>query len=463
MVFKPFIRTAFVAAALAATVAGCGDDDGDGTPDARPSIDAAGNIDAADTTDAAGDTDAATDPDATVDVDGSTPDATIPDPDAAIPPDAAPDAAPPPDADLTPDAAPPATTIADLRAAADGAVGPFVLEGVYVTYVRFIGYYIQAEAAGPAIFVYTDDVTPTVTVGNRIDLVVTAVGSYHGSKQITGATITHNDGGSYDVLANLAQTLSTDAGIAPSEEYESELVRVTGLHVVSGGSPNFVATYGTAPITVNYYSFEGTELALCPGAVLDTVGIVDESDGTYTLRSYYATDASNVVLTGCFPPSMDNWDFEDWTTTNPPPGFIKVNTGFTLTQATDPAPHGGTSSGLLTWATSSNQNLRTEYRAPVTAGSEYACHGWFLDNDSDGRVRIYITWFRADDTSTNTFPSGSTGYTVDGTAWQELVTTATAPTDAVSMACAVRTYSQNGSTEVTVNVDDISITPTPTP
>src|SRR5664279_1138334 len=93
------------------------------------------------------------------------------------------DAAPAIDAKQFLDAPPPMIvdgTIADVRAAADGAIG-FKLSGVTVTYIKPqvgdptsdpAGFTIQTDLAGPAIFVAVDPVSlPIVPVaGDVVDL-----------------------------------------------------------------------------------------------------------------------------------------------------------------------------------------------------------------------------------------------------------------------------------------------------
>ena len=87
-----------------------------------------------------------------------------------------------------------AAQIADVRAAVDGTVNDLPVHGVYVTYTKpplgadVAGFFVQATAAGPAIFVAVDPTTlPTpVKVGDMVDFEVNAVATQSGLKAAIG-------------------------------------------------------------------------------------------------------------------------------------------------------------------------------------------------------------------------------------------------------------------------------------
>ncbi|MFW5741399.1 MAG: hypothetical protein ACOC1F_13645, partial [Myxococcota bacterium] len=236
----------------------------------------------------------------------------------------------------------------------------------------------------------------------------------------------------------------------------------TSLTITGGISPDYTAEFGDPAVSIDYYSYEGSALGLCTGATLDTIGVISESNGTYSLRSYYQTDASNVDTANCAVPTMDNWDLEDWTTSDPAPGFVKGTpseaANYSMTQSTENHTPGGQYCADLTWSTSENADIIPEYKHPVTPGTTYTCGAWFLDNDPAGRARVYIIWHTSagDD---NDFPSG--GYTSDSADWQELTYSAEAPADAISVSCAIRLYdvSSNWDGDATVLFDDMSVSP----
>ena len=159
-------------------------------------------------------------------------------------------------------------------------------------------------------------------------------------------------------------------------------------------------------------------------------------------------------------PSNENWDLEDWTTTNPPPGFEKATAAelasYSMTQSAQNHTPGGAYSAELTWTTQNNVDIHPQYRYPVTAGMQYSCHGWFLDNDPAGRLRFFIGWYNAADVLTRDF---SLTYTTDSAAWQELVYQSTAPAGAVAMICGIRLYDIAATWDgnATILFDDLSI------
>jgi hypothetical protein len=391
--------------------------------------------------------------------------------DAGTPPPAdsgpAPDAGPAADSGPAPDAGGGGgngadVTITELRGMAPGAIDR-TLRDVYVTYVREVGYTVQKDAAGPAIYVYTN-AAPGVSVGNMVTIGVTEVDDYNGLAEITGSSVVSNDNGTYDVDANLSQDISTGAGTALSEDLESELVNLTGVSVIEGcGGRNWTVEYGTGPVTAELYAYDST--GICAGVTLDiNRAVVSEFNAAYDISMYYETDFS---LTGGNCPAqdttMDNWDFEDWSQSDPPPGFSSATCGFSATQETTTV-NGGSSSMKLTWDDTSTQRIETLHHHPVTPGNTYTCGAQVYDNDPQGRVRIHLVWFDGvGGVLGNT--ANDAEYSTDQAAWQALTSDhmsngpIAAPTGAATATCAIRMYDEGTFTEATVYVDDLYITP----
>ncbi len=90
----------------------------------------------------------------------------------------------------------PSQQIADVLATADGGGLTLPIQGALVTYTKPVlgldpaGFFLQADQAGPAIFVAVDPATlsPVPVVGDEVDLTVTDVVTNTGLKQITGIT-----------------------------------------------------------------------------------------------------------------------------------------------------------------------------------------------------------------------------------------------------------------------------------
>ena len=142
--------------------------------------------------------------------------------------------------------------IAAVRASADGSVPNMPIQGVYVTYTKPVlgqdaaGFFIQGEAAGPAIFVAVDPATlnPPVQVGDEVDLMVTDVVTTAGLKAVTGL-----GGATVITSGNPIDPLVTDVSSATDlvsalDTYESRAIKITGslnAAFVSAGAPQ-VAT-----------------------------------------------------------------------------------------------------------------------------------------------------------------------------------------------------------------------------
>ena len=125
--------------------------------------------------------------------------------------------------------------IAAVKAAADGAVD-LMVSGVFVTYVKpalgmdVAGFFVQAEASGPAIFVAIDPASlmPSPKVGDELEFTATEVGTNAGVKQVTAITAAAlvSTGNPIDPLVtdvNMASDLVTNLDM-----YESRVIKLSG-------------------------------------------------------------------------------------------------------------------------------------------------------------------------------------------------------------------------------------------
>ena len=134
-------------------------------------------------------------------------------------------------------------------------------------------------------------------MGNKIDLKIAKLSSFNGILEADDTTVLANDNGTYDVVTNLAQTLSTGAGTAPSDALESQLVALNDATVESGSAPAFQVRYGTGPAASRLFATE--DPGLCVGATFDFIGVVTEWTSGPQLESTRSEDFSNLDTTGC--------------------------------------------------------------------------------------------------------------------------------------------------------------------
>lgn len=118
--------------------------------------------------------------------------------------------------------------------------------------------------------------------------------------------------------------------------------------------------------------------------------------------------------------------------------------------------HGGTSSCKLTWTTTSTRWIQQE--VPVNEGASYTFSFWAYDNDPFGRIRVYMRWY---DGSGNRISNSEGSYSIDGTDWQQLSLTASAPATAETIHVEVRVYDVSWGDSITSSsayVDDALLT-----
>ncbi len=188
---------------------------------------------------------------------------------------------------------PDATTIGALRAMPNGPVTARLC-GVYVTTVTSSSFYVQRAQQGPAINVFLGS-TPMVSRGNLVDLEVTSLADFNGLRQVGNGSVLANDGGSFDVLTNIARNFQV-TGEVPSESNESELVRLLMAEVIeqTDAASQWVISYGTVTAPL----FAPNDPGLCIGARVDLLGVSNDFFGRQ-IAVFSAGDFSNLNTSAC--------------------------------------------------------------------------------------------------------------------------------------------------------------------
>ena len=348
-------------------------------------------------------------------------------------------------------------TLEQVRSAPVGPVS-FSLSGLYVTYVRPAassgnGFYVQKVRTGPGLFMALGSVSPSVQVGNLIDVEITNVADDHGLREADAFTVTANDAVARDVTF-LVQDFT--GGGAVNESTESELLRINNARVVSGWTLEARVTFGASSSTRIYYdALDTLSTGVCPGMVLDIQAPAGEFDTTYRLTPFRNADFLRLDATACGALDNSNWDFEDWTYADPPEDFLKMTEAFTAAQETSIVSR-GSASAALTWTSIDNQDFYQAWFTPVTSGTLYTYHVWTFDNDLGGRGRTAIAPY---DTTMTPQTKDYGSYTSDTGAWAELTHEFT-PALSGFMTPFVRLYDVSGSWDgsSTIYIDDWALT-----
>lgn len=155
--------------------------------------------------------------------------------------------------------APPAQVSAQIATARASADGPadLPINGAFVTYVKpsigsdAPGFFVQAEAPGPALFVAVApaSLSPSPVAGDKLSFTISAMGTAAALRQATAITslVRLSQG---NALAALAQEVS-GAGdlISGIAGYESELIGISGSITggfAASGTDYLAASFGTA-------------------------------------------------------------------------------------------------------------------------------------------------------------------------------------------------------------------------
>ncbi len=142
--------------------------------------------------------------------------------------------------------------IAAVRAAMDGSGLALAINGAIVTYTKpalgldSAGFFLQAEAAGPAIFIAVDPASlmPAPKVGDELDLVVNTVETSAGLKQVTAINNVVLVSTGNPVTPLVTEVSMSNDLVMNLDQYESRAIKITGnlsANFISAGSPQ-VAT-----------------------------------------------------------------------------------------------------------------------------------------------------------------------------------------------------------------------------
>jgi hypothetical protein len=164
--------------------------------------------------------------------------------------------------DARPDAAP-LLGIAGVRTAADGTATSVSIPvtDVYVTYLKPAtgtepaGFFVQKQAAGPAVFIAVDPATLSAAVGDIVSFTVTDVDKTGGLREATAITGYSRTATGFDVSTLVTDVSSATDVVSSIDAYESRLVRMTATIAsgfASAGGGGFVsAQVDTAGVTGN--------------------------------------------------------------------------------------------------------------------------------------------------------------------------------------------------------------------
>lgn len=161
------------------------------------------------------------------------------------------------------DAPPDAAGIAAVRMAADTTPGTvsIVVKDVVVTYLKPMtgteaaGFFVQKQAAGPAVFIAVDPatLTPPAAVGDTVTFTVTTVAVTAGLREATAITSYSRSATGFNV-STLVTDVSTADVVTGLDTYESRLVHLTGTVAADfgyGGNSFVSAQVNTAGVTGN--------------------------------------------------------------------------------------------------------------------------------------------------------------------------------------------------------------------
>jgi hypothetical protein len=196
-----------------------------------------------------------------------------------------------PPVDMPIDQPPGVDGIAEARAAAPAAGASLAIAGVTVTYLKPAignpandpaGFTIQAQQAGPALFIAVDPatLTPAPAVGDVVSFTITDLAVIAMQPRATAITGFTRDGQGANV-SMLAQSVSAATDLVTDEnKYDSELVTITGTLAdafAASGNGFQKSTLNTAGITGD------TNLQLrAPIAVIDAIDMVPTCQITAT-------------------------------------------------------------------------------------------------------------------------------------------------------------------------------------
>ncbi|WIG93832.1 Ig-like domain-containing protein [Myxococcus sp. SDU36] len=166
------------------------------------------------------------------------------------------------------------TQIQAVRDAADGALDPALpIEGAFVTFIKpavtgsseLPGFFVQAEAQGPALFVSDATALAAVVVGDRVSFSVSSKATTDGLRSavtVTGTTVISQG---HPVQS---QSTATPAGLAVNRSADTTATLVDGLDAVDSELTYLTGTIATdsSGIGAGYSGFQITTEGVTAGA-----------------------------------------------------------------------------------------------------------------------------------------------------------------------------------------------------
>ncbi|QDE71973.1 Ig-like domain-containing protein [Myxococcus xanthus] len=225
------------------------------------------------------------------------------------------------------------TQIQAVRDAADGALDPALpIEGAFVTFIKpavtgsseLPGFFVQAEAQGPALFVSDATALAAVAVGDRVSFSVSSkatTGGLRSAATVTGTTVISQG---HPVQT---QSTATPAGLAVNRSADTSDTLVTGLDSVESELTYLTGTIAAAGsgIGAGYTGFQITTEGVTAGAANFRLRVpatlateLDITQGcTFTLNAGpiwrfdanaqpSAFTASELTLSGCTAPAFES-------------------------------------------------------------------------------------------------------------------------------------------------------------
>jgi len=158
-----------------------------------------------------------------------------------------------------------------------------------------------------------------------------------------------------------------------------------------------------------------------------------------------------------FAQTVPNGDFEDWSTSDPPPNWTKATSAYSATQESSTVRN-GSSSVNLTFTSTSTQTFDGDLISGISGDTSYTFSLWALDNDAAGRVTIAYAWFDSSDVQIGSWVYSNL-YTSDSSSWQEVSHSNTSPSTAAKAAVRIRMYDYGSwDGDCTIYVDDVTVT-----
>ena len=152
----------------------------------------------------------------------------------------------------------------------------------------------------------------------------------------------------------------------------------------------------------------------------------------------------SLMATFAFAQTVPNGDFELWSVTDVADNWTTDTAGGIDDFQESATVHGGSYSArlVINTGTQGNCDYESDFITGITPGVNYTASGYVYDNDAAGRLTIVTDWFDSSDGYLSSNWSGI--YSSDGTTWEELSDTNTAPASAAKAKVRFRGYDVSG-------------------